>query len=369
MRVTHVMLGLDAGGAEQLVVQAVAAHTGTWVKPTVVVLDRRRLALANRLERTDQSLLLAPGHPIRAIRWLRKVLRHSDVVHTHAPSVGAAVRLLSRTLPRHARPILVHTEHNLWSSHRPVTRAANRLTLPTVDKLVAVSTAVAESIEHPRGHRPLVHHHGIDRTRLRAQAAAADVAEVREALGLREGNPVVLTVANPRPQKAYDVLLEAFRHQEVQRHDPVLLAIGDGPDLERLRAQVSSEGLDDRVRFLGARDDVPSIMAVADVFVLASHSEGLPVVLMEAATLGLPTIATAVGGVPGMIDEGRTGLLVQRGDVAGLAAAIDHLLSDADMRARMGPEAQRRSHRFDVQATAAWYADLYDGLVPDTAPR
>lgn len=366
MHVTHVMLGLDAGGAEQLVIQTVKAHEGTDVTPELAILDTRRLTLVSHFERAGGTAHVAPRTAIAAGLWLRRVLRRSDLVHTHAPSVGVAVRLLTLSLPRRDRPAIVHTEHNLWSSHRHVTRFANRLTLKLADEVVAVSEPVAASIQSRRRRRPHVHHHGIDGAGFRDRAAA-DIADARRELGLDPECPVLLTVANPRPQKAYDILLSAFRRPEVVRHQPVLLAVGDGPDLGRLRATVEKEGLDDRIRFLGARSDVPRLMALADVFVLASYSEGLPVALMEAATVGLPTIATAVGGVPGMIHDGVTGLLVQRGDVADLAAAIDQLLSDPEMRARLGAAARRNSADFDVRTTAIWYAVLYKRLVATEA--
>lgn len=359
LRVAHVMLGLNSGGAEQLVVQSVIAHADPGVSIKILVLDPRRLSLASMYTAAGGALEVAPDGVLRTLVWLRTIIRSSDVLHTHAPSVSVAVRLVLRSLAPKTRPSLVHTEHNLWSSHRVITRTANRLTLPMVDQTVAVSAPVSESMRGRGAQRPLVHRHGISTDGLRSRIDATNRKTQRETLAIEPSRLVVLTVANPRPQKAYDVLLEAFVCPVVAQHAPVLLAVGHGPDLERLRDQVRQDGFEGQIRFLGPRDDVPALLAIADVFVLASHTEGLPVALMEAAVAGLPRIGTAVGGVPDLIDDDATGLLVPRGDAPALAEALDRLLADATLRSRLGDAALLDGSQTDARATARWYSALY----------
>src|SRR5204863_7471061 len=123
-----------------------------------------------------------------------------------------------------------------------------------------------------------------------------------------------------------------------------LLVAGDGDERERVERRARELALPaDRVRFLGFRRDVPRLLAASDFFVLPSRTEGLPLCLLEAMAQGLPAIATPVGGVPEVIEEGITGLLTPVEDPAALAEAIRRLAAEPALRARMGAAAQRRA--------------------------
>ena len=176
------------------------------------------------------------------------------------------------------------------------------------------------------------------------------------------GRPVrtVLTVANLRPEKAHEILLEAAALLAGRHPNLRFLLAGDGPRRPELAARIASLGLGERVGLLGHRDDVPALLAQADVFVLPSRSEAYPNAAIEAMAAGRPVVASGVGGLLDLIDHDRTGLLVPPDDPAALAGAIDALVSDPARAARLGAAAAAESaarHGFDrmVRAFEALY--------------
>ena len=124
--------------------------------------------------------------------------------------------------------------------------------------------------------------------------------------------------------------------------------------------------MESAVRLAGERDDVGELLAAADLFVLSSRSEGLPLSILEAMAAGLPVVASDVGGVPELVVDGETGLLVPPGDPHALAAAIDRLLDDPDLRRRLGAAGRLRvSEQFDLESTQRAHLDLYRTLLAD----
>ena len=139
-------------------------------------------------------------------------------------------------------------------------------------------------------------------------------ARVRSELGVDDDELLFMTVANLRPEKGYDVLLEAAKAIADCDLPIRIAAVGRGPLSAALRARHLDLGLGDRFQFLGQRDDVLQLLAGADAFVLASHHEGLPVALMEATSVGLPIVASRVGGIPQVLEDEVDALLVPPGD-------------------------------------------------------
>ena len=141
------------------------------------------------------------------------------------------------------------------------------------------------------------------------------------------------------------------------------LLVGDGPHRPALEAQVADLGLGDQVAFTGAREDVPRLLAAADLFVLPSLTEALPTVLAEAMAAGLPIVATTVGGIPEMTRHGEAALLVPPADPGALAAAVCRLLSNPRQAAAMGRSGRRLvAARFDIRTQAKALADDYRAL-------
>ena len=172
----------------------------------------------------------------------------------------------------------------------------------------------------------------------------------------------VVFVGRLDPVKGVPLLLDAFAEVKARHPQARLTIAGDGHIRERLEARARSLGL--QVNFPGYLDEgqVADLLATADMLVLPSFAEGLPVVLMEALAAQIPVIATQVGGVPELVQHGVSGLIVPPGDVVGLAEAIDRLLSDPALRARMGEVGRAKVlAEHDVMHEARWLAELFSG--------
>lgn len=372
VRALWLIKGLGPGGAEQQLVELARHAQGR-------TLDAQAIYVLSRKDRLAPSLVEA-GVPTRSLgvsrlsdlRWLwrlRPAIRDADVdiVHSHSPLVAVAARLVVRTI--RSRPAVISTEHNVWQARRWPTRIANALTFGLDDLHIAVSQRVRDSFPRPLRRSAVVIDHGVD------TAAIAPMSErrgaTRSALGLRDDQIVLCTIANFRWQKGYPELLGGIRSVIDTGRDVRLLIIGQGP----LESEVVSlcEELDllGHVTLLGHRFDAVEILAASDVFVLASRHEGYPIVVLEALAAGVPIVSTDVGAVPSVVTEGREGRIVPVGDSAALAQAVIELVDDPELRMRMSACARERSRAFDITASVARLLDVYRAVAQrrDRGPR
>ncbi len=351
IRVLWVVKGLGPGGAERLLaVHAGRANHDDFDIECVYVLPHKDHLVAD---------IEAEGVPTRCLsqterdwRWpvrLAALVRNGnwDVIHVHSPVAGSVARLATRSLPRARRPVVVATEHNSWASHRRPTRWANRLTSRWNDATFAVTNEARASLSGPTATSAVTLSHGIDVERVAALASQRHA--VRAELGLDPDAIVIGTVANFRPQKDYPNLVAAARR--VCDADPSIrfVAVGQGPGEADTREMVTALGLDDQVMLTGYRPDATRVMAAVDVFVLASRWEGLPVAVMEALALGLPIVATSVGGVAETFTDGVDARLVPANDPAALASALNAVVNDPALRTQLRAASTARSEEFDAQ--------------------
>jgi glycosyltransferase involved in cell wall biosynthesis len=176
----------------------------------------------------------------------------------------------------------------------------------------------------------------------------------RAELGLEPNAPVAVGIGRLHEQKRYDLMLDAFSRVVADAPSARLLIVGTGALEESIRAARRRLGLDERVHLLGFRSDVPRILAAADVLVMSSDDEGVPVVALEAMAAGRPVVATRVGSMEAAVEQGRTGVLVARGDPAALADALRAVLLSRDRGAAMGAAARARVvERFRVEQCVA----------------
>jgi glycosyltransferase involved in cell wall biosynthesis len=184
-------------------------------------------------------------------------------------------------------------------------------------------------------------------------AAAAPVASPGAAVA------TIVSVGRLHEPKDFVTLARALR--ELPRDGFRALIVGDGPDRPAVERELRDGGVEDRVELTGERGDVPRLLADADVFVLSSRSECMPISVLEAMAAGLPVVATAVGGLPEMVVDGETGLLVEPGDAEGMGRALARLAADPETRARMGAAGRRRvEERFDLPAFRDAHLALYE---------
>jgi glycosyltransferase involved in cell wall biosynthesis len=349
-RVLWLAKGLGPGGMERLLETHARVGNRDQFEYFAAYLVERPHSVIGTLEALGVTCTqLGNGHALdpRWARELRVFVRRQgiDVVHIHSPMTAAIARPALRSM-RH-RPAIVYTEHNSWDSYSLPTRVANAVTYALDDVHLAVSSEAARSAIGPlkRGIEVLTHGIDIDSVACRRSQRDAKRAE----LGIEPHAIVVITVANLRHAKAYDVLLEAAVQATANRPDLLFLSAGQGPLASEMEERRIRLGLGDSFRFLGFRDDVHDLLAAADIVCFASRNEGLPVALMEAYALGLPVVATRVGGLPDVVEDGRSGLLVTPEDPSALANAIIVVAADEGRRGKMGKRASELALQFDAR--------------------
>ena len=364
IKVLWLTKGLGPGGAEGLLLSfaRLADHDRFEIHAAYLLPWKDHLVA--RLEAagvTTHCLDARKPYDLRWLHRLRAMVRdlEIDIVHNHSPFVAGQARLALRALPGRGRPVLVTTEHNVWSSHQRFTRVLNRATMGLDDHVLTVSEQVRGSMS-PRWQRDAeVLIHGVDVDAIAARANERTAA--RTAHGFTDDDVVVVTVANLRANKDYPTMLAAARRLVDDDVPVTFLVVGQGPlehELPRLRDEL---GLGARFRFLGYREDPIAVLAAGDIFCLSSRYEGLAIALIEALAIGLPAVVTEVGGMPAVIRDGIEGRLVPPADSRALADALAEL-TDPATRARLASHAMDRSRAFDIRRAVARQQALYAQL-------
>jgi glycosyltransferase involved in cell wall biosynthesis len=255
----------------------------------------------------------------------------------------------------------VHGKNYYWEKLRR--RLAYRI-VSRSGKLVTVSEDLKRFLISAVGlseERIQVIYNGIGNS---SSVSDGDVDRCRTELGLKQGDPVIGAVGSLYPVKGHTYLLDAMPALIRQHPNIALLLIGSG-DLEvPLKEQANRRGIEQRVRFLGLREDIPRLLAVMDVFVLPSLSEGHSIALLEAMLAGRPVVASRVGGNSELVLEGETGILVPSKDPDALTEALHRLLDNRAMREAFGHRATRRvQEQFSASLMTDGYKRLYNDLL------
>ncbi len=307
------------------------------------------------------------------LRKLKPTLLH---VHHVWPAADRYLTLLARAA---GVPHLVVTEHITGESHSGGQRALKRDELRRADAVTAVTGAIVET---------LVRDYAIERSRVRVVPNGADLPDEetegpaakrwRERYLCTPIKPLWVVAGRLEEQKGHDLLFEALSTILKQNLDFTLVVAGEGSRRSWLEQQALSLRLAPRVQFVGQVEDVGSLLAAADAVLLPSRWEGLPLVLLEAMARGRPIVASSVGGVPDVVQDGVNGTLVPPGDAAALAAALEQLHRKADRAGRMGRAAADtvREH-YTWHAVVDGFESVYDEVLglatvtpePAAAPR
>jgi glycosyltransferase involved in cell wall biosynthesis len=268
---------------------------------------------------------------------------------------GTVIGRLART------PVIVAQEQTWSYEGDPLRKLLDgQLIGRLCTKFVAVSTADRERMTTIEGVKP-------EKTVMIPNAfvprVADDGTDLRAELGVPRDVPLVGTVAVHRPQKALRVLIDAFALVRRSLPEAQLVVGGSGPCTGAWKEHAAQRGLDGRVAFIGRRDDVPAVIDALDVAVLSSDFEGTPLFVFECMARGTPVVATDVGGLPDIVEDGRTGVLVPRRDPEALATAIVSLLADRERATAIAAAARERLPEFSIEQISARHAELYAELL------
>ncbi len=349
LRVVHVVLQLNVGGMEKLLVEFARHADRNRIDLQFLCLGARG-RLAEEIEACDwpvTSLEVPPGFRPGLVLKLAQLFRRwrADVVHTHnsKPMIYAAPAARLAGVAQ-----VIHTRHGQRYQASWRGTMLFRLMSTMTDRVVCVSedSAALSAGEGISTRRITTVRNGIDISRFSYRGPKAD-------------GPVVM-VGRLSPEKDVETLVQAASLAVEQRPSFRMNIAGDGPCLEGLRRRASELGLDEQVRFLGDVRDVPELLAHASLFVLPSLTEGISLTLLEAMARGLPVVATRVGGNPEVVADGETGLLVGTRDPRALAEAMVRLLQAPEQGRQMGQAGRSRVERlFDVRRMVRDYEAHY----------
>lgn len=373
MKILHIITSLQTGGAEMLVVNLMPRFQALGHEVGVVVFNGERTALMERLEREcPQCKIFRLGtsyyNPWYIVKLIR-IMRKYDVVHTHnsSPQLFAAIA----NVFCHKR--LVTTEHNTNNRKRgnTILSMIDKWMYPQYDKVICISDQAEENLREY-----LKNDNVNDNETLRYEDGnwnqfsikrkgnictiynGVDVEAIHLAQPVKElkGDKfVVVMVAGFRPQKDQDTLVKAMALLPKEQYE--LWLVGDGVRRESVERLVLSLGLQDNVKFLGLRTDVPNILKTADVVVMSTHYEGLSLSNIEGMAAGKPFVASDVEGIR-EVTQGN-GILFPHEDAEALAAIIQRLHDDADYYQQVAAKCYERAKQFDITEMVARYNSVY----------
>lgn len=367
MNVTHMVENLDRGGLERMVIDlALLQQEGGHDCLVLCLFDQG--ALASELEAHGIRVVACgkkTGLDLAAVARARRVLQsRRGVLHTHNAAAHYHAVLAATGL---GFDRILNTRHGMGGfDPRSRRERLYRASMRGTDAVVAVCEAARQRLEDS-GVKPrdglLSIPNGIPVDRFDPAGPDARLALIEE-LGLDPASRLVGTVGRLHPAKDQATMLKAFRRLREHVPEAVLLVVGDGQLREELEAVAEAEGVAGDVRFLGDRGDVPRLVRGFEVFVLSSLTEGYSIALMEACAVGVPIVATAVGGTPEIVRHGLNGLLVEPARPEALASAVASMLDDAEGTARMGSNGRQWVRQNgSLEAMARRYEDIYAGKV------
>jgi glycosyltransferase involved in cell wall biosynthesis len=329
--ILHTESSLGWGGQERRTLRELTSLSREKFRPLLACRPESKIgekALAEGLQ-VESVRIRGNFDPIAVARFMGLYRHHSvNIVHTHSTAdswiASTAAKLSSR------RPLVVRTRHLSCSFN-------NRMIYNFMaDRVITVGESTRQYMIHEKGideHRVMTISTGVDLAKFNPERIQDNV---RAGLGIGPGTPVFGTVAVFRKLKGHRYLLEAT--QEIVRSCPQakLLLVGEGPQEKNLRRFIEEYGISSAVIMPGFREDIPQLLNTLDVFVFPSLQEALGTAILEAMAMKKAVVATRVGGIPEIVEEGRTGYLVDPENSAAIAEKVIRLLRNEDLRREMG---------------------------------
>ena len=386
-KVLHIITRMDMGGSAQNTLDTCLHMNGRRYRSTLLygpslesgMTAAERNTVDRRLTRAKESgtRLVPVNDLVRAVRpvkdflafisilgWVHKI--KPAIVHTHTSKAGLIGRLAAKLC---RVPHLVHTPHGhvFYGHFGPVQSRIflwiERLAAKITDKTIALTNREKQDYIAYRvvpGAKLATIHSGVD---IRPYVTpGAGKSALKKRFGIDPAHTVVGTVGWLLPIKGPEVLLKSLGHIDARRKDVTLVYVGKGALEASLKSTSRQLGIEDRVKFLGWRDDIPFILQMFDIFALASLNEGMGRVLVEAMAAGLPVVASDTGGIPDLVSHNVNGLLFAPGNDVALADCLARLLENPREALEMGRLGRERCRAYSLEAMVdkihALYAEL-----------
>lgn len=351
LRVCHVSITLKTGGLERILADLARHHDRDNCQPEFLAI-REVGRFADEIRASGgQVHQLRPGKRLSQINQMRVLFRERqfDVVHTHNtyPHIYASIAARLAGVP-----VVVNTRHGQRAGHGWKSTVPFRWASHLVDRIITVSDDAATlCVESDRVNPMKVQRiwNGIDLSDFQFHGPVM--------------KPVAISVARLSAEKDFPTLLRAVPRIVCAVPDFRLLIVGNGPERELLQNLATELNILGSVEFLGERTDVPELLSQAGFFISSSRTEGISLTLLEAMSVGLPVIATAVGGNPEIVVPDQTGYLVPAADPNGLADSVIKLCNERGRWLEMGEQGRQRvAEHFDVRRMVSDYETLYRNL-------
>ncbi|MFT5369823.1 MAG: glycosyltransferase involved in cell wall biosynthesis [Candidatus Latescibacterota bacterium] len=378
IRVLNIITRLERGGAPQALLETIQRMSSEFhIDLATGQTDDADLDLTQEVINSGLPLIHVPSmrrspHPLRDLQALRHLIRiirkgNYDVVHTHTSKAGFLGRIAAKYCKT---PAVIHSPHGtiLEGYFSPIVTQTytylERFTASMAQCIICLTTREIDQYLNAKiGKREQYTYvyNGIDIDRF--STVTQQRQDVRSKLGIAPESVVCITVGRLVPVKGQADLIEAFP-QVIKKHpDTHLLIVGEGELHDALTQQTKTLNLESKIHFLGWRSDIPDLLGASDIFVLPSLNEGLGLVLLEAMAQRLPAIATDVGGVPEVVHDGKTGILVPAQSPTPLSEALNKLISDPAQRTQMGEAGyQRAMTHFSIHTTVEKTENIYRKL-------
>lgn len=368
IRILHVLPLGTVGGAEKVVLSLCRNHNKSRFEIIVCILFSGG-SVSDEIAAIGHKVIMLNmknGFDVfKALRLINIVRKHEiDIVHYHGRNpLGKLCSILSGV------PAIIQTDHGTTIGS-PVKRKkrvvlSSRLLSPFFDRFIAVSEGMKRSLllrEKVPEKKITVIYNGVDTETI--SSVSYDKVKLKESLDIPSGIPILGMVGRLADEKQHSLLFDSLSLLKKEGVDFLALIIGDGPQKDALEALIEKLNLKDRVRFLGERKDVPSLLEIIDVFVFSSAGEAFSLTLLEAMAKAKPIVAFDVEGINEAVVSNQTGFLVPFGDTEEFAKKINLLLDSPGLAGKMGQTAYERvTTMFNLKGTIRKTEELYESLV------
>ncbi len=368
MKILHLIDDLGIGGAQKLLSTFANEANKRDVQVTVVALSDRRpfSSVKTELENSKAQVVILKGRKVFTLSKLQEIvdlIQHENfsIIHTHLMYANIIGNLIAFIFHK---PVVTTLHNTLAKPNKSTGRLLQKIENFILQKLPARIIAVGKIVAET--HQPnLLRKLDIIPNATLPPRFIGDIErkKLRSHLPGDPDQPICIAIGRLHPQKGYFDLIEAFRLVNQTHPQATLLIVGDGVLQPDLTAEIQKMELENSIHLLGIRDDVPSLLAAADIYVNASIWEGLPVSHLEAMTAGLPLVVTAVGDVPNIMING-IGILLPAKQPAEMAKALASILDDQTLRISMGQKAKQHAlNHYNPENWFQKHIDIYQQIL------